>query len=53
MKEPLTVNSFCVISDRAETKNFASLYLGVPIAEKTGLNGGNSFITILCSLADP
>ena len=52
MKEPLTVNSFCVISDRAETKNFASLYLGKN-AEKTGLNGGNSFITILCSLADP
>ena len=53
MKESLTVNSFCVISDRTGTKNFASLYVGVPIAERIGLNGGNPFIRGLCTLADP
>ena len=30
MKESLTVNSFCVISDRTGTKDFASVYVGVP-----------------------
>ena len=53
MKEFFTVNSFCVISDRTRTKNFASLYVGVPIAKRIGLNGGNSFIMGLCTLADP
>ena len=36
-----------------ELKIFASLYVGVPIAEKIGLNGGNPFIRGLCTLADP
>ena len=49
MKESLTVNSFCVISDRTRTKNFASLYVGVPIAERISLNGGNPFIRRLCT----
>ena len=53
MKESLIVNSFCVISYRRGTKNFASLYVGVPIAERIGLNGGNPFIRGLCTLADP
>ena len=44
MKESFTVNSFCVILDRTGTKNFASFYVGVPITERIGLNGGNSFI---------
>ena len=35
------------------TKNFASLYVGVPIAERMGLNGGNPFLRGLCFLADP
>ena len=49
MKESLTINSFCVISNKTGTKNFASLYVGVPIAERTGLNGGNPFIRV-CAL---
>ena len=53
MKESFTVNSSCVISDRTGTKNFASLYVGVPIAERIGPNGGNPFIRGLCPLADP
>ena len=53
MKESLTVNSFQVISDRTGTKNFANLYVGVPIAERISLNGGNPFIRGLCILADP
>ena len=52
MKESLTVNSFSVISDRTETKSFASLYVRVLIAERVGLNGGNPFIRGLCTLAD-
>ena len=52
MKKSFTVNSFWVISDRIGTKNFASLYVGVPISEKIGLNVGNPFIMVLCTLAD-
>ena len=43
MKESLTVNSFCVTSDRTETKNFASLYVGVPISERIGHGFSHSF----------
>ena len=53
VKESLTANSFCVISDRTETKSFASLYVRVPIAEILVLNGGNAFIRGLWTLADP
>ena len=52
VKKSFTVNSFWVISDRIGTKNFASLYVGVPISEKIGLNVGNPFIMVLCTLAD-
>ena len=53
MKESLTVNSFCVILDRKENKNFASLYVGVPIAERIGLNSVNPLIKGKWTLADP
>ena len=53
VKESLTENSFCVLSDRSGTKNFASLYVGVPIAERMGLNGSNPVLRGLCTLADP
>ena len=53
VKEPLTVNSFWVISDRTGTENFGSLYVGVPIAEIIGLNGDNPFTRGFCTLADP
>ena len=53
VKESLTVNWFCVTSDRTAAKFFASLYVGIPIAERIGLNGGNPFIRGLCTLADP
>ena len=33
-------------------QNFDSLYLGVPIAERIGLNGGSLFLRGLCTLAD-
>ena len=53
VKESLTENSFCIISDRNGTKNFASLYVGVPIAERMGVNDSNPVLRGLCTLADP
>ena len=50
VKEYLSVKLFCVISDRTRTKNFASLYVGVPIAERMCLNGDNPFLSDLCTL---
>ena len=44
MKESLTGNSFCAISDRTGTKKFASLYVGVAIAVRKAVNGVNPFI---------
>ena len=35
------------------TKNFASLYAGVPIAGRIGMNGCNLFLRGSCNLADP
>ena len=35
------------------TKNFASLYVGVPMANKIGLKDGRSSVTILWTLAEP
>ena len=52
MKKSLTVNLICVISDKIGTKNFASLYVRVPIAQRIGLNGGSPFIRGLHTLAD-
>ena len=53
VKKSLTVNLFCVISDRTGTKTFASLYAGVSVAERIGLNGGIHLRNGLCTLADP
>ena len=53
VKESLTVNSFCVISGKTGPKNFTSLFAGVSISEKIGLNGGNPFVRGLCTLANP
>ena len=35
------------------TKNFASLYVGVPMADKIGLKDGRPSVTILWTLAKP
>ena len=35
------------------TKTFASLYAGVSVAERIGLNGGIHLRKGLCTLADP
>ena len=45
----METSSFCVLSDRMETKRFASFYVGMPTAEKIGLNGGNPFLRGLLS----
>ena len=52
-KESRTVNSFCVISDDAGTKNFTSLQLEVPRAERMSQNGSKPFLGGLYALADP
>ena len=41
------------MSGRTGTKHFAILYVGVPITERMGLNGGNPFLRGLCTLDDP
>ena len=41
-----------VISDRMGTKNFVSLYVGVPVAGKMDLSSGNPFLRGLSILAD-
>ena len=51
-KESFTVNWFCVTSDRTPTKSFASFYVGIPVAERIDLNGGNPFIKSLWILGD-
>ena len=53
VKKSLTVNLFCVISDRMGTKTFASLYAGVSVPERIGINGGIHLRKGLCTLADP
>ena len=53
VKECRTVNSFCVISDDTGTKNFTSLQLEVPRAERMSLNGSKPFLGGLYTLADP
>ena len=35
------------------SKNFTGLYVGVPAAEKIGLNDGNPFLRGFCTLTDP
>ena len=53
MKVSSTINLFCVISDRTGTKNFASLYVGVSIAERMVMNGVNPVLRGLCTLDEP
>ena len=52
-KESFTVNSLNVIEENLGTKNFASLYLGVPTAESIGLNRGQTLVMSLCTLQSP
>ena len=51
MKASLTVYSLVVRGSSTGTKNFASLYVGVPMADKIGLKDGRPSIKILWTLA--
>ena len=51
--ESWTVNSLTVKSDKIGTKNFARLYVGVPIADKMGQKEGQLSMVGLCTLALP
>ena len=42
--------SLVVRGSRIGTKNFASLYVGVPMADKIGLKDGRPSLTILWTL---
>ena len=48
-----TVNSLTVKGDKIETKNFARLYVGVAIADKTGWKEGHLSMVGLCTLTLP
>ena len=50
VKETFTVNSLDVVEESLETKNFASLQLGVPIAGSISLNGGQASEMAFCTL---
>ena len=43
-KESFTVSSLYVTEESLGTKNFVRLWLGVPIAESIGLNGGQTLV---------
>ena len=45
--------SLVVRGSSIETKNFASLYVGVPMADKIGQKDVRSSVTILWILAEP
>ena len=47
------VYSLVVWGSSIETKNFASLYVGVPMGDKTGLKDRRSSVIILWTLAKP
>ena len=49
----LIVYSLVVRGSRTGTKNFASLYVGVPMTDKIGLKDGRPSLTILWTLAKP
>ena len=51
--ESWTVNSLTVKGDKIGTKNFAILYVGVPIANKMGRKEGQLSMIGLCDLALP
>ena len=45
--------SLVVRSSSIGTKNFAKLYVGVPMADEIGLKDGRLSVTILWTLAEP
>ena len=45
--------SLVVKSSSVGTKNFASLYVGVPMTDKIGLKDGRPSVAILWTLAKP
>ena len=47
------VYSLVVRGSSFGTKNVASLYVGVPMADKIGLKDGRPSVTILWTLAEP
>ena len=49
----LTVNSIDVTEVILKTKNFGTLYDGVPIAERMGLKGGHLSTMFSCTLQKP
>ena len=51
VKESLIVYSLVVRDSSTGTKNFASLYVGVPKADKIGVKTGKRSVTILWTLA--
>ena len=51
--ETVTVYSFWVKGVKNGSKNFASLYVGVPIAYKIGWKGGRPFLISLCTFPNP
>ena len=52
VKESLIVYSVVVRSSSTGTKNFARLYVGVPMADKIGLKDGSPSVTIWLNLAE-
>ena len=48
-----SVYSFWVKVVKNGSKNFASLYVGVPIAYKIGWKGGRPFLISLCTFPNP
>ena len=53
VKESLIVHWLVVSDFSTGTKNFASFYVGVPMADKIGLKDGRPYVTILQTLAKP
>ena len=51
--ESWTVNSLTVKSDKIGTKNFARMYVGVPIVNKMGQKEWQLSMISLCTLAIP
>ena len=49
----MMVYSFEVKGAKKGTKNFANLYVGLPISDKIGQKGGTSTSIVLCILAQP
>ena len=52
-KESFTANSLNVSEEIRGTRTFASLLLGVPIADSISLNGRKTSVIVLCTLQSP